>query len=180
MGRRGNIGWGISNYFGLPNRKKKLLTVEFLEDFKNQIILIDKKRNKDRDLNYEVDYDKKSYLGFYGYISGSYLFYQALEIACKKHNLTKAIYEYALNMPWYDSDYFEDHLLLEMVHKGVIKYDDNNDKLECYDEDMSLKYKVVTEYKGYNVVEYGTWFKDERDELEKIYKDSKGKLIWLS
>lgn len=30
MGRSGKIGWGISNYFGLPNGKKKLLTKEFL------------------------------------------------------------------------------------------------------------------------------------------------------
>lgn len=180
MGRSGKIGWGISNYFGLPNRKRKLLTVEFLEDFKNEIILIYRESKKNEILNSGINYNEKTYLGFYGYIQGSYLFYKALEIACKKHNITKAIYEYAVNMPWYDSDCFEDHMLLEMVHKGVIKYDSDSDELEDYNDELPLKYKIVTEYKGYNVVKYGTWFKDSKGDLEDIYINSKSKLIWLN
>ncbi len=46
MGRKGNIGWGISNYFKLPNRKRKLLTKEFLQTFKEEIIKRDIERNK--------------------------------------------------------------------------------------------------------------------------------------
>lgn len=180
MGRKRNIGWGVSNYFGLPNRKRKLLTVEFLEDFKNEILIIDRESKKDEGLSNEANYDEKTYLNFYGHIDGSYLFYKALEVACKKHNITKAIYEYAVDMPWYDSDCFEDHILLEMVHKGVIKYDNDTDESDDYEDELPLKYKIVTEYKGYNVVEYGSWFEESKGDLENIYKDSKSKLIWLN
>ena len=62
MGRSGNIGWGISNYFGLPNRKRKLLTKEFLTDFKNELIMRDKENNERKEnVNY-IDYSKETYL----------------------------------------------------------------------------------------------------------------------
>ena len=120
MGRKGNIEWGISNYFGLPNRKRKLLTKEFLQTFKEEIIKIDSESNIKHNRP-SVDYEKETYLDFYGNIESTGLFYGALEIACQKHNLTKAIYEYAKNLPWYNSDWFDDDLILEMVTKGVIE-----------------------------------------------------------
>ena len=45
---------------------------------------------------------------------------------------------------------------------------------------MTAKYKLVQHFKGYDVVEYGSWFDDSRQDLEDIYKDSKQKLIWLN
>lgn len=177
MGRSGNTGFGVSNYFGLPNRKKKLLTLEFLEDFKKELISRAKENNKNRDLN--VDYDNETYMSFYGQIEGTYLFYNALETVSKKHNLSKAIYEYAKNMAWYDSDYFDDDLVLEMVAKGVIEYDSDNYSSDTYEQELKAKYKLVEIFKGYNVVEYGYWFEDDKESLEKIYSDGKQKLIWL-
>lgn len=72
MGRSGNIGWGISNYFGLPNRKKKLLTKEFLTDFKNELIERDKEYNKNKGNSDYIDYSKETYLSFYGQIEGTF------------------------------------------------------------------------------------------------------------
>lgn len=109
-----------------------------------------------------------------------FLFYNALESACKKHNLTKAIYEYAKNMPWYDSDCFEYDLVLEMVKKGVIDYDNDNLSEHDYNEELTAKYKIVKKCKGYNVVEYDIWHDDAREELEEIYAGSEWELIWLN
>lgn len=181
MGRSGNIGYGISNYFELPKRKKALLTKSFLEDFKNELIKLDKEYNKKRGFDFIKDYEKESYMSFYGEVEGTCLFYNALENVCKKHNLTKAIYEYARNMPWYDSDCFDDDLVKEMVTKGVIAYD--SDEEYIYEDDVEedeLKYKLVKRFKGYNVVEYGNRSKDSKEFLEELYKDSEYELIWLN
>lgn len=178
MGRSGNIGWGISNYFGLPNRKRKLLTKEFLQTFKEELIERDK-QNRKQD-GYQLDYEKETYVGFYSQIEGTYLFYGALKKACEKHNLTKAIYEYANKLPWYDSDYFDSNLTSEMVKKGVIEYDSPEDYLYDPEEYEKAKYKLVERHKGYNVVKYGTWFDDNRKSLEEIYEDGEQELIWLN
>lgn len=184
MGKSGNIGWDISNYFGLPNRKKKLLTKEFLTDFRDEIIRLDREGRKKYNEE-ERDYSKEDYMTFYGRIESTMLFYKALKNACKKHNLTKAIYEYADNMAWYDSDYFDGDLMMEMVHKGVIKYDtgywDELLKNECkiYKEVFPNKYKLIEKYKGYNVVKYSTWSENKK-ELEEMYNDKENiEIIWL-
>lgn len=176
MGRSGNIGWGISNYFGLPNRKKKLLTKEFLTDFKNELIRLDKE-NTGKNRNYE----KETYMTFYGQIESSYLFYKTLKNVCKKYNLTKAIYEYAKNMAWYDSDYFDDNLVLEMVKQGIIEYDNDNynDYLKTKEDYFKLKYKLIKKCKGYNVIEYGYWY-DNKEDLEEIYRNSEWEVMWLN
>lgn len=179
MGRSGNIGWGISNYFGLPNRKRKLLTKEFLEDFRDEIIRIDTEFNKKHDRP-QLDYNNETYIGFYGQIESTGLFYEALKKACEKHNLVKAIYEYANKLPWYDSDSFDSDLTLEMVKKGVIEYESPEDYSYNPEEYEKAKYKLVRNYKGYNVVRYGTWFDDERKGLEEIYEDGNEKLVWLN
>ena len=180
MGRKGNIGWGISNYFGLPNRKRKLLTKEFLQTFKEEIIKIDSESN----LKYNrpsVDYENETYYSFYGQIGGTGLFYKSLKVACQKHNLTKAIYTYAKKLPWYDSDWFDDDLVLEMVNKGVIEKDNDSLKWDDYNnEDETAKYKLVKHFKGYDVVKYGTWFDDSRKDLEDIYNDGDWELWWMN
>ena len=162
MGRSGNIGWGISNYFGLPNRKKKLLTKEFLTDFRNEIIERHKETDKNKGNTEYIDYSKETYWSLYEQIEGTFLFYDALESVCKKHNITKAIYEYAKNMPWFDSDCFDHDLVLEMVAKGVIQYDNEQLTEPDYYNDLKAKCKLVKKFKGYNVVKYESCF------LEKI------------
>lgn len=180
MGRSGNIGWGISNYFGLPNRKRKLLTKEFLTDFKNELIMRDKENNERKEnVNY-IDYSKETYLSFYSQIEGTFLFYDALKSVCKKHNLTKAIYEYATNMSWFDRDCFDYDLVLQMVAKGVIQYDNDQLTEPDYYNDLKAKYKLVKKCKGYNVVKYDSWFEDSRAELEEIYSDGEWEVIWLN
>ena len=180
MGRSGNIGWGISNYFGLPNRKKKLLTKEFLTDFRNEIIERHKETDKNKGNTEYIDYSKETYWSLYEQIEGTFLFYDALESVCKKHNITKAIYEYAKNMPWFDSDCFDHVLVLEMVAKGVIQYDNEQLTEPDYYNDLKAKCKLVKKFKGYNVVKYESWFEDSRKELEEIYADDEWELIWLN
>jgi hypothetical protein len=180
MGRSGNIGWGVSTYFKLPNKKRNLLTKEFLQTFKEELIKIFSENDKKNNRN--IDYENETYYGFYGQIESTGGFYESLKNACEKHNLIKAIYEYELKMPWYDSDCFDDDLMLEMVHKGIIKKDRPEDYISDYDIEKyeTAKYKLVKYYKGYNVVKYGTWFDDDREGLEEIYKDSEQELIWLN
>lgn len=180
MGRSGNIGWGTSNYFGLPNRKRKLLTKEFLTDFKNELIMRDKENNEIKENVDYIDYSKETYLSFYSQIEGTFLFYDALKSVCKKHNLTKAIYEYAKNMPWFDSDCFDDDLVLEMVAKGVIDYENDYITEPNWIEELTAKCKLVKKFKGYNVVKYDSWFEESRKEFEEIYSDGKWELIWLN
>lgn len=181
MGRKGDIGWGISNYFKLPNRKRKLLTKEFLQTFKEEIIRRDIEYNKKHDRS-QLNYKNETYYSFYGQIEGTGLFYEALKSTCEKHNLVKAIYKYTLKMPWYDSDCFEEDLVLEMVKKGVIEKDKQEDCILDYDETdyMKAKYKLMQYHKGYSVIRYGYWYEDDKKSLENIYKDSDWELIWLS
>lgn len=179
MGQSGNIGFGISNYFGLPNRKRKLLTNEFLTDFKKELIRVGREYDEKHLKETVIDYESESYMTFYGQIEGTSLFYEALENACKKHNLTKAIYEYAVKMPWFDSDCFEDDLVLEMVKKDIIKYDSDNHDSHNYDDMLKAKYKIVREETGYNVIRYDSWFHDDKESLENIYNDDKEKVVWI-
>lgn len=179
MGQSGNIGWGISTYFKLPNRKRKLLTVEFLTDFKEEIIKLDKDYQKKQSNNTNIDYENESYMTFYGQIEGTGLFYKALKQACAKHNITKAIYDYTRNMPWFDSDCFEYDLMMEMVNQNIIKYDSDNYEYDNYEKELKAKYKIVRKEKGYNVIKYGRWFEDTKKELEDIYNDDNTEVIWL-
>jgi len=179
MGRSGNIGWGISNYFGLPNRKRNLLTKEFLQTFKKELIKIDTEHNEKYDRP-PLDYEKETYYSFYGQVAGNGLFYEALRNACEKHNLIKAIYNYAQKLPWYDSDCFDDDIVVEMMNKGLIEKDTDYYKAE-YDESayMQLKYKLVKHFKGYDAIKYGNWF-DDKNSLEDIYKNDTCEVLWLN
>lgn len=179
MGQTGNVGFGISSYFGLPNRKRKLLTVEFLTDFKEELIRLDKEYIAKHSTELNINYDEESYMTFYSQVEGTCLFYEALKSSCKKHNLTKAIYEYAIKMPWFDSDCFDDDLVLEMVKKSVIKYDSDNYSYDDYEDEIKAKYKIVRKEKGYNVVRYGSWFEDDKESLENIYNDHNEKVVWI-
>ncbi|MDF2879603.1 MAG: hypothetical protein K0R54_160 [Clostridiaceae bacterium] len=105
----------VSIEYKLPKRKKNLLTKEFLQTFKQELDAVFNKKN-----DYE-ELDKRNYWNTYQYMEGTCGFYKALKIACAKHNLTKAIYDYACKMPYYDSDLFDDDIVLLMVEFGVIE-----------------------------------------------------------
>ena len=116
---------------------------------------------------------------FYYQILGSVLFYTALKSACKEYNLVKAIYEYLLDMPWYDSDRFEESLILEMAKKGVIK-EGTKKAIKERDDSLYCKFKIVKEHKGYNEVKFSSCKKENRDKFEKLYGEFGWKLIWLN
>lgn len=75
---------GIYDY-KLPNRKKWLLTDAFLQDFKEEL---------DKINNIKPE-DKVTYWKTYAWLEHTVGFYGALKVASEKHNVTKAIYEYA-------------------------------------------------------------------------------------
>lgn len=173
----------IANNFAykLPNRKRKLITKEFLQDLKNEIDNLDAESRKKRKSTYTIDYLKESYCGFYDEISSTYLFYDALKNTCIKHNLTKAIYKYSKNLPWYYSDVFNDCLFILMVEEGIIPFETKEDEELCECEiEHYVKYKLIYHYKGYDVVKYDWWFKDDKQGLEEIYKDcDNAEIVWL-
>lgn len=180
MGKSGNIGWGISNYFGLPNRKRKLITKDFLITLKEEIIKEDIENNIR--LGHEPitreEYDKFGYIDFYGALEGTYLFDEALKSACEKHNIVKAIYDYVNKMPWYDYDCCIYDISSLMYKEGIVPYEYEYDEEQYCEEE--IPYKIVTKYKGYNEVTYGTWFSDNRHSLEEIYEDEDNvEVIWL-
>lgn len=116
-----NVTWrDIGKYKCLPNRKKAILTNEFLITFKEELINIFTKNDirQDRD---PLDYENETYWNFYQAVESTCGFYEALENACKKHNITKAIYEYSKNMNWYESETFDSDLTELMVKRGIIK-----------------------------------------------------------
>lgn len=173
-------GKALGNYSKLPNRKKLLLTKEFCEDFKSN--LIKGAMENDRRKGYELDYSNECYMGFYSGVEGTYLFYDALKETCIKHNVVKAIYEYAQNMPWYDSDCFDDDLVLRMVDLGIIPYtSDEWENLEDCTPDEWIECQIIHHYKdkGYSVVEHETWDKNDKSGLEEIYKDMQNiEIVW--
>ena len=123
MRKNKNITWDdIRVYKKLPNRKKKLLTNDFLTTFKDELIKVFSKE-------YE-DLTKETYWSFYAYIEECCGFDEALKIACKKHNLTKAIYEYGGRMQWYEYDVFASDLTRLMIEKGIIEEGEIDD-IDC-------------------------------------------------
>lgn len=100
--------------YKMPNRKKWLLTPAFLEDFRAEL-----------DKIYPPPENKKAnYWNHYVGQESTGGFYQALSITSKKHNVTKAIYEYALDLPWYESDLFDYQLVILMIERGAIEEGD--------------------------------------------------------
>lgn len=173
MSNQKNISWYyISRYKKLSNRKKKLLTNDFLMTFKNELIEVFSK-------DYE-DLTNATYWSFYSWVEESCGFDEALRNACRKHNLTRAIYEYQRRMAWYESDRFAGDLTLFMVERGVIEEGENADPFESPKiGNDTLRYKLVERHKGYNVVKFDWCFKDEVEFIESLYKEDRRELIWL-
>lgn len=138
-------------YYKIPNRKKWLLTDDFLTTFKNEL-----------DAVFEKSGCTTTYWNTYTHLTDTHGFYEALKVACNKHNITKAIYEYACKLPWYSSDLFNDEILVLMYQKGIIEegnpscneiYGELEDRLKQLEEDGEIEwYEERTEYKGYTII----------------------------
>lgn len=135
--------------YKIPNRKKWLLTDEFLTTFRDEL-----------DRIFEIKEKKyiATYWNLYTHLGSTTGFYDALKIACEKHNVTKAIYEYACKLPYYDSDWFDDELLVLMYQKGIIEegddsYDNEEDYLKRLEENGEIEwYEERIKYKDYTVI----------------------------
>lgn len=173
----------IANYKKLPNRKKAILTNEFLITFKRELINIFAKNDIRQDRE-PLDYENGTYWSFYQAVESTCGFYEALENACKKHNITKAIYEYSKNMNWYESDTFDSNLTELMVKRGIIKegkIEDycSNDELCGVEESEVQRFKLIKSYNGYNVVTYDWCFKDDIAFIKDLCENSDKELIFI-
>ncbi|AIF68422.1 hypothetical protein GZ22_18530 (plasmid) [Terribacillus saccharophilus] len=111
--------------YKVPNRKKWLLTDDFLLTLKNEIA----KATKD-------DLDGKNYWNYYAHIEGRVIFDGALKEASKKHNVLKAIYEYTHSIDWYKSETFEGYIFERMMERNIIEEGDAAEYTSMYDESM--------------------------------------------
>ncbi|WP_042348776.1 hypothetical protein [Bacillus massiliigorillae] len=68
-------------------------------------------------------------------------FYEALKIGSEKHNVKKAIYEYAHKMPWYLADYFDSELTILMYKKGIIEEGSFDETEPDYTEEDLAKWE---------------------------------------
>lgn len=156
-----------SNYKKLPNRKNNLLTREFLEDLKGNIVIRAIENDKKHEKPY-YDYNNASYCSYFGNIKGTYLFDYALHDTCKKHNLIKAIYEYNKRMSWCDSDCFEGDIVGKMLDLGIIEYENESDRPIIGINEII--YILRNRYNGYDVLGFCCW---DKEELEKFYSEYK-------
>lgn len=145
--------------YKIPNKKKWLLTDEFLTTFRDELDRIFKIKEK----NYIA-----TYWNLYTHLGSTCGFYDALKIACAKHNITKAIYEYACKLPYYYSDWFDDEILVLMYQKGIIdegddSYDNEEDYLKRLEENGEIEwYEERIKYKDYTVIKKNWRFKHKQ------------------
>lgn len=140
-------------YYKIPKRKKWLFTDEFLQSFKDEI-----------DLIYKLD-ETATMWNTYLHITSTTGFYKALEIASRKHNITKAIYEYACKLPWYNSDVFDGELVEIMVQRKIISEGSLDDYID-EDEYINGLHRLEAEGKIRwieNVVKYDSYSVRKKD-----------------
>lgn len=108
--------------YRLPNKKKWLLTDEFLLDFKNELDSV-------FDISEEF---KATYWNMYTWLESRTGFNDALETVSRKHNVYKAIYEYAKGLGYDYGDHFDSELVELMVKKGIIEEGSQNEVIDKY------------------------------------------------
>ncbi|MFA1509983.1 hypothetical protein ACDN41_12205 [Priestia aryabhattai] len=140
------------NYYDyrLPNKKKWLLTDDFLKTFKDEL---------DAMFNTDAYDDKSTYWNTYSNFEGTCGFYDALKTASEKHNIKKAIYDYACKLPWYKSDIFDSRLIVMMCERGIIEkgnIDEVNypteEELNKWEKNGEIEWiDEVIQYNGYTI-----------------------------
>lgn len=128
----------MRNYFSykLPNRKKWLLTDDFLKTFKEELDRIFKLKEEER----------HTYWSTYAHFDSTGGFYEALKNTSEKHNVKKAIYEYACKLPWYKGDLFDSELTIMMYKRGIIE--------EGSPEECSLSEEQLAEWEASGEIEW--------------------------
>ncbi|MGN5650964.1 hypothetical protein [Bacillus sp. Brlt_9] len=137
--------------YKIPNKKKWLLTDAFLQTFKEEL-----------DKVFEVNEKETSptYWNTYNHLESTSGFYKALKIASEKHNIKKAIYEYAARLPCYDSDVFDGELTILMYERNIIsegnieeiESDYTDEDLQQLEQSGEIKWtETIRRYKNYSV-----------------------------
>ena len=158
-------------YHGISKRKRALLTDEFLKTFKSEIESIFDSSH----FSYET-----KLATLYTSIGNTYGFNVALQKACIKHNIVKAIYEYGESLEWYDSDNFYSDLAELMLNRGVIsKGDHTTNEIPKGLENNVKRYKLVKRYKDYSVIKYDWCLNADVRGLEKLTPLVDSELVWL-
>ena len=142
----------------LPNKKKRLLTKEFMLDFLE---------------NLKEVFGDNACKGLL-LRTECFGFYEALRKTCEKHNLKKSIYDYFCKLPWYISGYYEEDFVLlfdyySIVDKSVLEdYDEGHfTEKEMFEFGM-VKKITTTQHKGYSSIVTDWTYK----EIEERYKDN--------
>lgn len=137
--------------YKLPNKKKWLLNDAFLETFKEELDKVFELNEKEK---------KPTYWNTYAWLDSTSGFYKALKITSEKHNVTKAIYEYACRLPYFCSDIFDSELTVLMYKKGIIEEGviekgewPTDEKLSKWHENGEIEWiEDVKQCKGYRVI----------------------------
>ncbi|MEK4907458.1 hypothetical protein [Niallia sp. FSL M8-0099] len=109
----------LTTIYEIPDEIKGNFTKEFIEDFRKSAIEIF--RQNDINLGREpYDYESYSYYDWWVYVEGSSGFYEAFQKVCKKYNL-EFIVDYYDNLPWYDSDLFDDQFGNLLIEYGLVE-----------------------------------------------------------
>ena len=144
--------------YRLPNKKKWLLTKEFLTTFKEEL---------DKVFGIKGE-ENPTYWNTYAGLDGTSGFYTALEVASEKHNVKKAIYEYASKMPWYLADQFDSELTIMMYQKGVIEEGSVEETDTSFSEEELYKKEKNGEIRWIEEVEYFNGYYVTRREWEFV------------
>ena len=153
------------NGYKIPNRKKKLITNEFLRTLREEI-----------DINIDESVvNIKTYWGLYLHVELTNEFKEALRETCKKHNVESSIYKYYLKLSDSELEYFEDSLVILMIDNGIIEEGNVYDGIPDYDSEEleSFEYvNKVTEHnnKGYKVIT-SEWTIKEKGIIENILNE---------
>lgn len=94
--------------YEIPEQIKNLIDIDFSIDFKN---------NLDRIFKINT---KETYNSRYFYLESTYGWDEAMESTCTKFKLDE-LYKYYSNLPWYESDLFDDELCCMLVKYKIIE-----------------------------------------------------------
>ena len=123
----------------IPNRKKKLITYEFLKYLKLE-----------HDKEFIMDEDnEESYYGWYSWFIGTKKFDEILEKSSKKFNIYNAIYMYTKSLSLEEYYDFLESMVYLMVQMNIIE--EGNKDSDVFSGDKVLVKKM---YKGYTVFAY--------------------------
>ncbi|KEH88981.1 hypothetical protein Z967_12025 [Clostridium novyi A str. 4540] len=162
---RKKIRLNMQDYkYKLPNRKRNLLTKEFLQGLKEELFAI------------SPIAESIENVVFFDYV-GTYAFQDALYKISKKYNVVKAIYKYWCNLGWWYGDLCSQEIIALMYKYNIATDLEKNIKLleqsyaEAINDMEGIQYKFIKKYKGYNVIKYEKWILSQQD-LEEYCKDS--------